>query len=242
MASATTLCLEILPLVLTGTLSIKSASRLICVGCVSFRREPVREWLPTAGGVCLDLSEMNEVLSVNTEDMDCRVQAPPRAVAQRWQSSGGRSLPLCSVCSCDQRARHATPACASASFAEPVPPLQSQGHFLQAGVRRLQLNQELRHSGLCFPIDPGADASLGGMVACGASGTAAVKYGTMRENTFGLTAVLASGEIVHTGGRARKSRCVPSSPPLARLPAARDTPHGSLKQRSPPIGAAFVCT
>ena len=100
------------------------------------------------GGVCLDLSEMNTVMSVNAEDMDCRVQA---------------------------------------------------------GVRRLQLNQELRQTGLCFPVDPGADASLGGMIACGASGTAAVKYGTMRENTLGVTAVLANGEIVHTGGRARKS-------------------------------------
>ena len=102
----------------------------------------------TSGGVCLDLSEMNSILEINSDDMDCRVQA---------------------------------------------------------GTTRSVLNHELRSTGLSFPIDPGADASLGGMVACGASGTAAVKYGTMRENTLGLTAVLASGEVVRTGGRARKS-------------------------------------
>jgi D-lactate dehydrogenase (cytochrome) len=100
------------------------------------------------GGVCLDLSEMNQVLEVNEADLDCRVQA---------------------------------------------------------GVTRLSLNTDLRHTGLQFPVDPGADASLGGMVSCGASGTAAVRYGTMRENTLGLTAVLASGEIMTTGTRARKS-------------------------------------
>lgn len=98
--------------------------------------------------VSLDLSEMDEVLEVNDEDLDCRVQA---------------------------------------------------------GVTRKRLNEHLRYSGLFFPIDPGADASLGGMVACGASGTAAVKYGSMRTTTLGLTAVLASGEVVRTGGRARKS-------------------------------------
>jgi len=76
---------------------------------------------------------------------------------------------------------------------------------VQAGVTRLALNKHLRSTGLSFPVDPGADASIGGMCATGASGTSTVKYGTMRENTLGLTAVLASGEIVHTGGRARKS-------------------------------------